>query len=264
METKNKLWVGLGVVVVAGAAFYATNNSDLETTGMDHEMPVADEGGEGGEGATSADAIASDAVYLSQLAFIRGHLNVGVSLYREGFSEGSVTHMKHPQDEIYANLLPAIHARNANGFAYELAELAASIEDGSSTAEVDAAYKNVIAAIANAENAVVDLNAKTLGSVIVEVVRTSAAEFDIAVDDNGNLEAEHEYQDSLGFVRIANELLDQLRGMTENAEAIAAIEAQLLALEPVWTGVRAPQKLETDPSVIYGAAGRIEFAVNSL
>jgi len=32
----------------------------------------------------------------------------------------------------------------------------------------------------------------------------------------------------------------------------------------VWPGLRAPQRLETAPSVIYGAAARIEFAALKL
>lgn len=264
METKSKLWVGLGVVVVAGAAFYAGNNSDSGMDAMDHSEMVADEGGEGGEGATTADAIASDAVYLGQLAFIRGHLNVGVNLYLDGYNEGAVTHMKHPGDEIYTNLLPAMEARNAEGFAQELATLAQAIESGAPRQEVDSAYEALMVAIGKAEDVVTDVDAKGLGLVIVDLIRTAAAEYDIAVADDGSLENEHEYQDSLGFVRIAQDLLAKLAGMTENTEAVAAIDAQIAAILPIWPSIRAPQKLEAAPSVIYGAAGQIEFALNDL
>lgn len=264
METKNKLWVGLGVVVAAGAAFYVGSNGETGMDAMDHSEMVADEGGEGGEGATTAEAISSDAVYLGQLAFIRGHLNVGVNLYQDGYNEGAVTHMKHPGDEIYTNLLPAMEARNAVGFADELTTLAAAIESGASKQSVDTAYASLMTAIGKAEDAVTDVDAKGLGLVIVDLIRTAAAEYDIAVADDGSLENEHEYQDSLGFVRIAQQLLTKLSSKTDNVAAVAAIEEQIVALLPIWPSIRAPQKLETQPSVIYGAAGQIEFTINDL
>jgi len=48
--------------------------------------------------------------------------------------------------------------------------------------------------------------------------------------------------------------------LTENAAAVTAIEAQLDMLLPIWPGLKAPPRLETAPSVIYGAAARIEIA----
>ena len=47
---------------------------------------------------------------LTQLSLIRGHLFVGMELYRQGAVDHAKTHMKHPQDEIYASLRPAIRA----------------------------------------------------------------------------------------------------------------------------------------------------------
>ncbi|MDX1490370.1 MAG: hypothetical protein R3332_03730 [Pseudohongiellaceae bacterium] len=263
METKSKLWVGLGVVVAASTALYGCS-SDSEMDAMDHSAMSAEEGGEGGEGASTAEATQSDTVYLGQLAFIRGHLNVGVNLYQEGYNEGAVTHMKHPGDEIYTNLLPAMEARDAVGFAEELEALANAIESGASKEQVEEVYQALLSSIGDAEAVVSDIEAKDLGLVIVDLVRIAAAEYDIAVADDGSLENEHEYQDSLGFVRIAKELLTKLSTMTDNAEAVASIEQQLDALLPIWPSIRAPEHLEAQPSQIYGAAGSIEFALNDL
>lgn len=263
METRNKLWVGLGVVVAASTAFYI--GTSVGPGGMDHgAMETAGEGGEGGEGAASAEAIASDAVYLGQLAFIRGHLNVGVDLYRQGEQEASATHMKHPGDELYTDLLPAMESRKATGFAEQLEALAVAVTEQRPLAEVEAAYGTLQDAITLAENAVTALNAEILGDVILNLVRTAAAEYDIAVGEGGVLENEHEYQDALGFVRVATQLLERLDTLTENSTAVAAIRAQLDLISPIWPGLQAPARLDTAPSVIYGAAGRIEIATLSL
>lgn len=262
MEIRNRVWLGLGVAVAASAAFYAGTTSQ---TGMDHDMSaMAEEGGEGGEGASTADAISSDAVYLGQLSFIRGHLYVGVSLYREGDFEASATHMKHPGDELYASLLPAIESRGGMGFADQLEGLANAVITKRSPAEVEAAYSELLVAIGEAEDTVQDLSARTLGEVIVDLVRTAAAEYDIAVDDNGMLVEPHEYQDSLGFVHTAKEKFALLETMSDNAAALMAIDTQLEMLLPIWPSLQAPEKLATAPSVIYGAASRIEIATTQL
>ncbi|MDP1932283.1 MAG: hypothetical protein Q8L60_12585 [Gammaproteobacteria bacterium] len=264
METRNRIWVGLGVVVAASTAFYVGTTGQPGMVGMDHSMMTSAEGGEGGEGATTADAIANDAVYLAQLAFIRGHLNVGVDLYRQGEEEASATHMKHPGDELYTDLLPAIEVREASGFADQLEALATAVENKRPLPTVESAYSQLLEAITAAENAVENQDAAMIGAVIFDLVSTSAAEYDIAVGDNGALENEHEYQDALGFVRIARELLARLEGMTDNTAAVASIREQLDLIMPIWPSLRAPQTLETDPSVLYGAAARIEFATAGL
>lgn len=262
MEIRNRVWLGLGVAVAASAAFYAGTNSQSD---MGHDMSaMTDEGGEGGEGASTEDAISSDAVYLAQLSFIRGHLYVGVNLYREGDFEASATHMKHPGDELYAALLPAIEIRDGKDFSEQLESLADAVIERRPAADVEAAYAALLVAIGEAENAVQDLSARTLGEVIVDLVRTAAAEYDIAVNDEGMLVEAHEYQDSLGFVRTAKEKFALLETMSDNDAALMAINVQLEMLLPIWPSLQAPEKLSTEPSVIYGAASRIEIATTQL
>jgi hypothetical protein len=74
----------------------------------------------------------------------------------------------------------------------------------------------------------------------------------------------HEYQDSLGFVHTAREKFVLLETMSDNAAALIAIETQLEVLLPIWPSLQAPEKLSTAPSVIYGAASRIEIATTQL
>jgi len=265
MESKNKLWLGLGVVFVAGAAMTSCGTDEnASVVGTDHSAMTASEGGEGGEGASSEESLVSDAVYLGQLAFIRGHLNVGVNLYRDGDEEASATHMKHPESEIYAALRPALVARDAPGFADQLAALAVAVENGRPLAEVDATYEALLQGITAAEQAVTEQNARLLGDVIVNLVSTAAAEYDIAVDGDLGLENAHEYQDALGFIRIAYDLLARVESLSSDTDTIEAIRQQLDLVRPAWTGLQPPQRLHTEPSVIYGAASRIELAVSRL
>ena len=112
----------------------------------------------------------------------------------------------------------------------------------------------------NYTNPHIDLTVRVFDNFYAYDTNVPAAEYDIAVGEGGVLENEHEYQDALGFVRTAREWVPRLAELTENAAAVTAIEAQLDMLLPIWPGLKAPPRLETAPSVIYGAAARIEIA----
>jgi len=91
-----------GRLLVAGTVFAALvacsdadNNAPTGQTQMDHEMAMPDE-------ALMARIVADDAEYLVQLGLMRGHLFVGNQLYLLGELAEAVTHMKHPESELYA------------------------------------------------------------------------------------------------------------------------------------------------------------------
>lgn len=172
--------------------------------------------------------------------------------------------MKHPESEIYAALQPALRSRNAPGFADQLSDLAVAVENARPLPEVEAAYQSVLQGITVAEQAVPEQSPGLLGEVIVDLVRTAAVEYDIAVGDDLALENAHEYQDALGFIRVAYDILDEVEAMGAGRSGVSAIREQLDLVHPAWTGLQPPARLHTQPSVIYGAASRIELAVNRL
>ena len=57
--------------------------------------------------------------------------------------------MKHPKSELYAGLIPTFEAKNANGFASELAVLALSVENNEELSVVSKNYKSLLKAINN-------------------------------------------------------------------------------------------------------------------
>jgi len=267
MDSTSKIWLGLGVVCASGAMVSCTTTQDGGIgAGMDHSAMAmtASEGGEGGESASSADSVSSDAVYLGQLKFIRGHLLVGVELYQEGDADASETHMKHPESEIYAALLPALEVRNAPEFADELSALAVAVESRQSVSAVTEAYDDLMSAISRAEGAVAPVTPRLLGDVIVDLVSTAAAEYDIAAGEDLSLENGHEYQDSFGFMRVAYDVLAQLEAMGTDSGITSSIRERMDTIMPAWSGLQPPARLPVQPSVIYGAASRIELTVSGL
>ncbi|MGD9617650.1 MAG: hypothetical protein AB7H90_20045 [Alphaproteobacteria bacterium] len=293
MHDTNKVWLTLGVALIAGAsvgagavaaapeARHAVAGSHAGQAASDGETAPASwriaqhtghqggergragEGGEGGERGAAADPTRSDAAYLTQLGLIRGHLDVGTELYRTGDQKTAVTHMKHPEDELYAALKPALARRGAPGFDAELRTLADKVEKNAGPGEVEAAYRSLVAAIAKAEGAVAKPTAHQIGEVIHNLVRTSAAEYDAAVE-NGRIVEAHEYQDALGFIRVAEGWLAKLRNTGADPSIVSEIEKQIASIKPAWGGVMPPKTVLVDPAQIHGAAARIEIATLGL
>lgn len=264
MKTNNKLWLGLGTVVAMSATGCVTSEGNDPMDDQQGMMEAAGEGGEGGEGASAAEAATNDVAYRTQLALMRGHLLVGVDLYHREQYAASETHMKHPEDELYAAMVPAFEAREAPGFGDQLSALANAVESRAGRQAVDRAYVDLLSAIRAAERAAPPLDASQTAMVITALVRTAADEFAIARGEDGAMQNAHEYQDALGFKRVADDLLRQMRPMTDNEDALAAIEAQLMAIEPAWPDLLPPDVLEEEASLLYAAAARIELAAGQL
>jgi hypothetical protein len=304
MFEKNKLWLGLGVAIVTGTSLGAAGAADPETSrpvtakstaanasigavplrvtqhtpreagergkageaGERGKAAKAGEGGEGGEGGergAAGNLTRSASAYLTQLGLIRGHLNVGTELYRIGDQKAAVTHMKHPEDELYAALKPALAKRGAPGFDKELSVLADKVEKNAGKDEVEAAYKKLLAAIKKAENAVPKPSPHQIGEVIHNLMRAAASEYREAVADGHVVEA-HEYQDALGFVRVAEDWMKVLEERGGDPSVVGEIRKQIDLIKPAWSGVVPPKSVTVDPSQIHGAAARIEIATLSL
>ena len=52
------------------------------------------------------EIFSSDNEYLTNLNLMKGHLWVGVELYKENYLENAKRHMKHPKSELYEFIIP--------------------------------------------------------------------------------------------------------------------------------------------------------------
>lgn len=264
-----RLWRTL---TLAGAAAALTTAApafadQVGSTGPEARIWLAQtEGGEGGEGGESG-AVAEDgeadagsaSEFLTELALIEGHLRVGFALYAAGRADLAVTHMKHPQDEIYSTLEPELAEYGASGFAEELTALATSVEAQKPLAEVDAAYLAVIAKITAARTAK-DMAPRDTLDAIIAATRVAADEYAIGVVD-GKIVNLHEYQDAWGFIETAKVMADGLITSADPTVSAAATEVRK-ALEDTaiaFDGL-VPEAIEGQATVIIAAAGAIELA----
>lgn len=246
-----------GRLLVAGTVFAALvacsdadNNAPSGQTQADHEMAMPDE-------ALMARIVADDAEYLVQLGLMRGHLYVGNQLYLLGELAEAVTHMKHPESELYAELVPGLESREAAPFADELQGYAMAVESGERDEVTQARYRTLNAAIARAENRVEDLTAGQAATVVSGLLAHVNEEYSLAVNSAGRLQNAHEYQDSMGFVNVAGDYIARIGTLTDNQAGAQGLEAQLTFLRAVFPSVVPPTTGLTPPETVSDLVVRI-------
>lgn len=217
-----------------------------------------------GQGDSAVTDLAADNVaFLERLGLIRGHLYVGRKLYGAGEVAMARTHMKHPRDELYAGLVPAIEARGASAFDQPLSGLARAVESDAGDDAVHQAWSALDQSIREVEAAIDATVAQHL-LAIAGITRTAAEEYAIGVID-GRLDNAHEYQDAWGFVQIAKLRLEGLSGADDDeTRAIERAATALADLGGLWPGLAPDGMVDGDASRLHGAAARIELAARSL
>lgn len=277
MGKRNKLWKSISVIGLAGAAGMSLSAcTEEENEGEAAVAPIetsvdavalAGEGevisaGEGeGEGAAATELTSDDLAYLTHLSLIKGHLYVGAELYKAGHIEHAKTHMKHPESELYADLVPALEARGTAGFAKELTAVSDAVNEEKGVEAVQTALDTLLAAIDTNAMAVSETSATPAEKLklVVQLLRTAADEYAIAVVD-GKMENAHEYQDAFGFTTIATDLVE---GIESDESAVTDAKAATLAIladvKPHWPGLIPPETLKTEAGALYGAAAQIEL-----
>lgn len=266
MYEKRKVWLAVGAAVLGTTAAHAAH-ADLEPLQQQNMTIVAPFAGAGegegegeGEGSGVVDLRVNDSAYLARLGLIRGHLYVGKKLYDQGHLAMAKTHMKHPEDELYAALVPAFSARGVEGFGTQLSALADAVNNEQGDDAVNAAYDDLLVAITATEQ-VQEKAVKDVLMSLSTMLLTAAAEYDIGVK-SGEVVNVHEFQDAYGFTTIAKARIGELTEVQKdaNAAALAEVEEILAGLPELWPTITPAGTVEGDSSELYGAAARIELA----
>ena len=207
----------------------------------------------------SSSKVFKDDQYLTHIGLVKGHLFVGVELYKKEYFENAKRHMKHPKSELYAGLIPTFKAKNANGFANELEVLALSVENNEALSVVSENYKNLLEVINQNEN-YVDSKSNTFENKVLLVkslLEIAAEEYAIGIVD-GNIENKFEYQDALGFTTVAKDIIKNANSLSPSEEMKRKKIIELIeSLSPLW-----PSLVPTDS--INGDAVKILTAVSKI
>lgn len=267
--------VALGTVAVTAlvAAAHGQPGAQGDAASSARVILAQSEGGEaagegvsapavgGGEGEGGGASLPAEIAFLTDLGFMTGHLRAGMALYEAGVLDEAKTHMGHPIEEKYDAVSDTLETRGFGGLRAQILGLSGAAEADSDPAEVRALFDSVLASVD-------EVRAASPGGVrdqllsLSALTRIAGEEYAVGIAPDGSVANLHEYQDSWGFMRTV-EVEAQRFSRSEEPEiatAGAAVLEQVRATDAAYgdlagAGISAP-----DPSILYGAAARMELA----
>lgn len=222
---------------------------------------VPQTGGGEGEGATN---LPGDIDFLRDLGFISGHLRVGMALLKDKDLTAASIHMNHPIEEKYQEIATRLKELGFGDLKGDLLALSKATDAGRPLAEVQALFDAAIARI-QAAAAASPSNAGDRVMALVELGRIAAGDYSAGVN-NGIIVDLAEYQDSWGFIQTIQAQADVLATSKDAnlAAAAAKIKDLLDGIKPAYGDLQAKGIAEYDPSLVYGAAARMEIVALGL
>ncbi|MEM9939633.1 MAG: hypothetical protein AAF768_12340 [Pseudomonadota bacterium] len=269
MTVENKVWSRLGLgLALTSAAFLGACGGEAggeadEGAGASIEVAEAagevgdgeaGEGGEGegGEGGETGHDMSTMPIE-NRVAFMSGHVQAGLALYKAGAPDQAAPHLLHPVSETHAEERAGI---DALGFDQSLFEaVSAALEEGKPASEIEplleAAQANISLLMTNAGG--------DPANVIAFLMDTVVEEYQIGVTD-GLITDPGEYQDAFGFVVTALEIAESVEGDTAT-RVISELET-LLAMWPDEGPLAASTPSAVSP--IVAQTSRVHLALNDL
>ena len=206
------------------------------------------------------EIFSSDNEYLTNLNLMKGHLWVGVELYKENYLENAKRHMKHPKSELYEFIIPTFEAKGAPGFSDQLERLALSVENEEDLAVINQDYQILFEAIDENEKFVgkesENLNEKI--NLVVSLLKIAADEYSVGIID-GVVENKYEYQDALGFTTMAKGIMVNFN-TEDNSNKNRAIKIVKVidSLSVLWPKLVPTKNIDGSYKVILNAIKEIE------
>jgi hypothetical protein len=300
MSFKPKLWLGVGVVTLAGAAQSAPIDASpaLDRTasglaistgapgtapsnalgspvrlaqtgqgGEGGESGTAKQGGEGGEGGEGGAFLNAepDVALVGNLLLVRSHLEVAQALARMGLPDEAAAQALQPIAEQGPALDSMLAARHLPSLDEALRAYSQALAADPGAA--DTAYGALRAALDAAEAAV---PAETRNDpafrlkVGLRLLRQAAGEYAEAAEDN--FESPQEYRHGRGFLLVAEDWLAPARRHLSGSdpEAARAIEDTFGVLSAAMPSWEAPPQPIRSAGEVSGAVSRLEFVAAQL
>jgi len=203
----------------------------------------------------------SDNEYLTQMALMRGHLYVGIELYKNGYLDNAKKHMKHPKSELYSDIIPTFESKKTIGFAIELEDLASAVEGEKDFKVISSKFQKLSDAIAINED-YIDDSSKLINirlALVSSLLEIAADEYAIGIVD-GNVENKFEYQDALGFTIIAKNILKKTTTYSEEEEIKKKKVIEIMEnLSNLWPSLVPTGIIDGDAKIIYDAVAEINL-----
>ncbi|ADM10742.1 Uncharacterized conserved secreted protein [Parvularcula bermudensis HTCC2503] len=209
-----KRWAGLGLgTALLGTSLVACGGDHGEAgesgeAAMTAAEPAGEMGeGEGGEGEGGEGSQASGGMDTlpvpKRLAFMSGHVEAGLALYRAGEPQLAAPHLLHPVSETHQAERAGL---DALGFTPDVfAQVSTALEEGRPAEEIEPL-------LTAAEQNLADM-AAAAGGQPAEIIRylmdVMVEEYTVAVTD-GQVTDPREYQDAYGFAVVAMDRAEDL------------------------------------------------------
>lgn len=187
-----------------------------------------------------------------RLAFMAGHVEAGLALYRAGEPEMAGTHLLHPVSETHAGEREGLDALGFDGSLFEA--VSAALDAGLPATEIEPQL-----AAAEANLAMITQQASGDSKEIIGyLMDTVVEEYAIGVPET-TVTDPGEYQDAFGFTKVAIARAASLEG----AEA-DVLRSELEALLELWPSAPVPPESPTPRTEVESQVERVRSALAAL
>lgn len=220
MKIRMKTWVKakLSMTLIAAAITACGPTPEdvpIEAKSSPTAITAANEAGEAGH---SMDTLPVE----KRVAFMSGHVQAGLALFRAGASDEAAQHLLHPVSEMHEAERAGIDSLGFDQAIFRAVSTA--LEEGRPAAEIEpqlaAAEANMVLMQQNAGGDPVDIIAYLMDTVLEE--------YRIGVKD-GVIADPGEYQDAFGFTVVALDIAKRMEG-----GGISHLISELEALLELW------------------------------
>ena len=221
-----------------------------ESAGGEGGESAGGEGGEGGEGGAHGPETMP---IQNRLAFMRGHVEAGLALYRAGAPDQAARHLLHPVSETHADEREGLDELGFNGDLF--VSISNALDAGTASSEIEAD-------LAAAEDNLSMLADEVGGSdkeIINFLMDTTLAEYRAGVSPDGEIVNAGEFQDAYGFVTVAEDYAADLPG----AEG-EAVRAELAKLKALWTGAPLADSTPAPVDAVAAQVSRVELELSAI
>ncbi|WP_084396323.1 hypothetical protein [Henriciella aquimarina] len=209
------------------------------------------EGGEG-EGGEMGAMSTGELPIEKRLAFMRGHVEAGLALYRAGAPEQAAPHLLHPVSETHAAEREGLDDIGFKGDLF--VGISDALEEGTASSEIEGQLSEAEENLA--------MMADTVGGDTADILNylldTTLAEYRIGVVD-GEIVNAGEYQDAFGFVVVAQDYVGDLEG-----DAGEAVRTELEALQAMWPEAPLADSEPTPVDEIASQISRVQLELSAV
>ena len=265
-----KLWVGIGVASIAGAAATGDLGAQDPDRKTHAQPPPAQKGGAAARPGEGGEAYLTDGGprdtrirFYRDIALMRGHLLVGQELIALDLWDEALPHFLHPAEELYGLMEKYIDLHSMPPFKRELAALAQAVKAkhrGAQEQALKVVEQRLDAALGIAKRYMTPVRSFAIKSAI-EVLRTAQSEYRASMED-GRFTKPVEYQDSRGFVWQAERMIEA--AAADDAASLARARAAFARLKTAWPAPMPPQTPILDAGEIATLIAEIELATLKL